>query len=207
MASYFWLISALYFLKQRNIRRYGVALLFGVVTKETILLTLPVAAALAIGGYLDRDHVPRLIGWGFFGSLLFVGIRYLYSGSVSDQTSRSVASLIEHHLTELPTEIASVVILFNFMWLSPFFWREFNKYLRIAFPILFATSTLQLFLATDAMRVLAINFPIMIPGGLMLLTKPSIPGIYSNHVRKAIVYMITVSLLLGGNLLYIIYVN
>lgn len=166
------LLLSLLGIVEENVHLFGIPLLVGVLVKEVVLFSIPVFVVYALVRS-GRPFGSRAVGVAALyvaGSVLVaLGVRIALAGSPLQQTDASMLTHLQYHARNAETELVNTAALFNFMYLAPVYWRRFPPFLKVLFVVMLPISVLQLLLARDAFRMLAIDFVAFIPASLYLL--------------------------------------
>lgn len=165
--SFFFFLLAFYAMLCKNSKMYIIALILGVLNKETILFTLPLYFLFKLDDNNLLESLKSTILIAIIPLALFFGIRY-YFGFTS---YFSLVTIKETLLYVIQTNsilinpylafgTLGIVSLYNIKFTK----NSFLKKSLYILPFIFA----QIFIATDIFRALFIAFPIVIPLSLYL---------------------------------------
>lgn len=176
--SFLLFLLAFYAILIENDIIYVITLILGILNKETILLTLPVYFFYTLKNQGRTNAIKKTILMLAIASIIFISIRYYY-GFTSHYSLTNAIDMIKFHINNQSMLFVSYFLTFSSLWLIALMnlnevKNDFLKISLITLPFIF----LQMLLATDVYRVLAITFPIIIPISL-----------YIYKVKKAKLYL------------------
>lgn len=165
--SFFFILLAFYAILCKNDKLYLIALILGILNKETILFTLPLYFLFKLEDLKLREAVRSTILIAAIPLVLFLGIRY-YFGFTS---YFSVVTIKETLLsiTQLNSILIDPYLAFGTLWMISLYNIKFvkNTFLKKSLYIL-PFIFMQILIATDIFRALFVSFPIIIPISLYL---------------------------------------
>ncbi len=167
--SFLLFLLAFYAILIENDKIYLISLILGILNKETILLTLPVYFFYTLKNQEKTKAIKKAILMLAIPTIIFISIRYYY-GFTSHYSVASAIGMLKFHVNNYSILLfASYFLTFSSLWLIALLnfneiKNDFLKISLISLPFIF----LQILLATDVYRVLAITFPIIIPISLYI---------------------------------------
>jgi hypothetical protein len=166
--SFLFFLLAFYAILVENDKIYIIALILGVLNKETILLTLPFYFLYNLKNNGRVNAIKKTILMLTISFIIFISVRYYY-GFTGHFSLNTIISMIEFHIKNHCSLLVSYFLTFSSLWLIAFLnlnevKDDFLKISLITLPFIF----IQTILATDIFRILFIAFPIIIPLSLYI---------------------------------------
>lgn len=206
--AYLFFVLSLIAIQRKKPNLFGIALLLGVITKEIVLFSVPIliASIVIFPNDFDNEFVKKIGIYILCSIVVFFTVRYSLTGALFHQTGASVSAIIRDHLANKVTKTVRIIAQFNFMYLSIYYWRDFDSFLKILFVILLPISVLQMLLAVDASRMIAVNFVIFVPAGLYFLsnTIDRLSNRVSDRIAFLLIWSISISIILLSDLIVLI---
>lgn len=165
--SFLFFLLAFYALLCKNDKIYLVALILGILNKETILFTIPLYFLLKLECNSLLESLKCTVKIALIPVMLFLGIRY-YFGFTSYFSLITIKETLLY-IVQADTLFVNPYITFGTLWIISLYNIQFvkNTFLKKSLYIL-PFIFIQALVATDIFRVLFIAFPIIIPISLYL---------------------------------------
>ena len=167
--SFLLFLLAFYAILIENDKIYLITLILGILNKETILFTLPVYFFYTLKNQGKTKAIKKAILMLAIAFIIFISMRYYY-GFTSHYSVTGAIDMLKFHANNHSMFLfASYFLTFSSLWLIALMnlneiKNDFLKISLISLPFIF----LQILMATDVYRVLAITFPIIIPISLYM---------------------------------------
>lgn len=165
--SFLFFLLAFYAILCKNDNAYLIVLIFGVLNKETILLTIPLYFLFKLSDNELTESLKSTLLIATIPLALFLSIRY-YFGFTSYFSLDTIKETLLY-VFQTNTVFVNPYLVFGTLWIISLYNIKFveNVFLKKSLYIL-PFIFLQILIATDIFRVLFIAFPIIIPISLYL---------------------------------------
>lgn len=165
--SFLFFLLAFYAILCKNDKLYLVALIFGILNKETILFTIPLYFLFRLDDNKLYEAFKSTVKMAVIPLMLFLGIRYYFGFTGYFSLITIKETLL--YITQAGTILVNPYLAFGTLWIISLYNIQFVKstFLKKSLYIL-PFIFLQVLIATDIFRALFIAFPIIIPIGLYL---------------------------------------
>ena len=165
--SFLFFLLAFYAILCENDNVYLIVLIFGVLNKETILLTLPLYFLFKLSDNRLVESLKSTILVAIIPLVLFICIRY-YFGFTSYFSVFTIKETLLY-ISQTNTILVNPYLAFGTLWIIILYNVRFvkNVFLKKSLYIL-PFIFLQILIATDIFRALFLAFPIIIPISLYL---------------------------------------
>lgn len=165
--SFLFFLMAFYAILCKNDKLYFIAIILGILNKETILFTIPLYFIYK----LETERLINALKSTFIilvpVLILFIGIRY-YFGFTDYLSLTTIKEIILYQINS-NNILVNPYLTFGVLWIIGLYNiknidNEFLKNSLYVLPFIF----LQIFIATDTLRSLFLAFPIIIPLSLYM---------------------------------------
>jgi len=165
--SFLFFLLAFYAILCKNDKIYLVALILGILNKETILFTIPLYFLFKLDDNKLYEAFTATVKMVVIPLMLFLGIRYYFGFTGYFSLITIKETLL--YITQAGTILVNPYFAFGTLWIISLYTIQFvkNTFLKKSLYIL-PFIFLQVLIATDIFRALFIAFPIIIPISLYL---------------------------------------